>query len=74
MSNRVAVSADGRYAANIGANILGLLPATADEGGNWVWGATRVKIEVLKGQRQVLPRIENNAGVESARQTNRIPG
>jgi len=67
-------SASGRYAANVGANIIGLLPAATDESGNWVWGSTRVKIEVLTGQRQVLPRIENNVGVEFARQTGRIPG
>jgi anaerobic selenocysteine-containing dehydrogenase len=67
-------SSYGRYAANQGANVLGLLSTSTDEGGNWAMGATRVRLEPLPGQRQVLPRIESNIGVESAREEGKFPG
>jgi anaerobic selenocysteine-containing dehydrogenase len=64
----------GRYAANQGANVLGMLSTLTDEGGHWAMDATRVRLEPLQGQRQVLPRIEDNAGVESAREAGKFPG
>jgi anaerobic selenocysteine-containing dehydrogenase len=67
-------SSYGRYAANQGANVLGLLSTSTDEGGNWAMGATRVRLEPLAGQRQVLPRIESNIGVEAAREAAKFPG
>jgi anaerobic selenocysteine-containing dehydrogenase len=67
-------SSYGRYAANQGANVLGILSKLTDEGGNWAMGATRVRLEPLQGQRQVLPRIEDNIGVESARKAGKFPG
>jgi anaerobic selenocysteine-containing dehydrogenase len=67
-------SSYGRYAANEGANALGILSTLMDEGGNWAMGATRVRLEPLQGQRQVLPRIESNIGVESARKAGKFPG
>jgi anaerobic selenocysteine-containing dehydrogenase len=67
-------SSYGRYAANQGANVLGLLSTSTDEGGNWAMGATRVRLEPLPGQRQVLPRIESNVGVEAAREEAKFPG
>jgi anaerobic selenocysteine-containing dehydrogenase len=67
-------SSYGRYATNQGANVLGALSTLTDEGGNWAMGSTRVRLEPLQGQRQVLPRIESNIGVESAREAGRFPG
>jgi anaerobic selenocysteine-containing dehydrogenase len=67
-------SSYGRYAANQGANVLGILSTSTDEGGNWAMGATRVRLEPLPGQRQVLPRIESNIGVEAARKAEKFPG
>jgi anaerobic selenocysteine-containing dehydrogenase len=67
-------SSYGRYATNQGANVLGMLAMSTDEGGNWAMGATRVRLEPLPGQRQVLPRIESNVGVEAAREEGRFPG
>jgi anaerobic selenocysteine-containing dehydrogenase len=64
----------GRYAANQGANVLGILSTLTDEGGNWAMGSTRVRLEPLRGQSQVLPRIENNVGVEAARAEQHFPG
>jgi anaerobic selenocysteine-containing dehydrogenase len=60
--------------ANQGANVLSLLSTATDEGGNWAMGATRVRLEPLPGQRQVLPRIESNVGVEAAREEAKFPG
>jgi anaerobic selenocysteine-containing dehydrogenase len=67
-------SSYGRYAADQGANVLGILATLTDDGGNWAMGATRVRLEPLQGQQQVLPRIEDNAGVEAARKDERFPG
>ncbi len=67
-------SSYGRYAADQGANILGVLSTLTDEGGNWAMSATRVRLEPLQGQRQVLPRIESNIGVEAAREAGQFPG
>jgi anaerobic selenocysteine-containing dehydrogenase len=67
-------SSYGRYAAGQGANVLGILATPTDEGGNWAMGATRVRLEPLPGQRQVLPRIESNIGVEAAREDRKFPG
>ncbi|MFN2166124.1 MAG: molybdopterin-dependent oxidoreductase [Anaerolineae bacterium] len=67
-------SSYGRYAAGQGSNVLGILSASTDEGGNWAMGATRVRLEALPNQRQVLPRIESNVGVEAAREAGRFPG
>jgi anaerobic selenocysteine-containing dehydrogenase len=67
-------SSFGRYATDQGANVLGILSTLTDGGGNWAMGATRVRLEPLQGQRQVLPRIESNIGVESARADQRFPG
>jgi anaerobic selenocysteine-containing dehydrogenase len=67
-------SSYGRYAAGQGANALGILSKLTDEGGNWAMSATRVRLEALPGQRQVLPRIESNIGVEAAREEAKFPG
>jgi anaerobic selenocysteine-containing dehydrogenase len=67
-------SSYGRYAANQGANVLGILSTLIDAGGNWAMGATRVRLAPLQGQRQVLPRIEDNIGVEAARKAQKFPG
>jgi anaerobic selenocysteine-containing dehydrogenase len=61
----------GRFAAGFGANILSILPPQASSG-EWDWAGTRVKLEPL-GRTEVLPRIENNIGVESAREAGNIP-
>jgi anaerobic selenocysteine-containing dehydrogenase len=61
----------GRFAAGQGANILAILPPQAS-GGEWDWGSTRVKLEPL-GRTENLPTIENNIGVESAREAGHIP-
>jgi anaerobic selenocysteine-containing dehydrogenase len=67
-------SSYGRYAVNQGANVLGILSPLTDEGGNWAMSATRARLEPLQGQQQILPRIENNVGVESARKEEKFPG
>ena len=61
----------GRFAAGNGANVLAILPPQAS-GGEWDWGSTRVKLESL-GREERLSRIENNIGVESAREAGHIP-
>jgi anaerobic selenocysteine-containing dehydrogenase len=66
-------SANGRYAASRGANVLAILTSQTSEAGDWAWAATRVRLERLEGQTQVLPRIENNVGVDFARGQNRFP-
>ncbi len=66
-------SADGRYAANRGANALAILAPQTGEAGDWAWAATRVRLEPLKGQNRVLPRIENNVGVDFAREHDKLP-
>jgi hypothetical protein len=49
-----------------------LAPVTA-EGGELAWSATRVKLEKT-GRRRVLPRIENNIGVDWANEEKLVPG
>jgi anaerobic selenocysteine-containing dehydrogenase len=61
----------GRFAADVGANVLAILPPQVSAG-EWLWASTRVKIEPL-GRRSTLPRIEYNIGVEKARTDNMIP-
>jgi len=67
-------SAYGRYATNVGANVLAILTASSGADGEWAWGATRVKLEPLQGQSRVLPAIESNVGVEFARKEHLLPG
>jgi anaerobic selenocysteine-containing dehydrogenase len=67
-------SAYGRYATDVGANVLAILTATSSAGGAWAWGATRVKLEPLPGRTHVLPVIEDSAGVNFARTASRLPG
>jgi anaerobic selenocysteine-containing dehydrogenase len=63
----------GRYANNRGANVLGILAPVVTEVGDLAWAATRVRIEKT-GRQQILPRIENNVGVDFANQAGKFPG
>jgi anaerobic selenocysteine-containing dehydrogenase len=62
----------GRFAAGYGANVLSILPPQPS-GGQWPWAGTRVRLTKLD-RTTVLPRIEDNIGVESAREDSHIPG
>ncbi len=63
----------GRYAAQRGANPLQLLgPATVEGTDDLAWLSVRVKI-VPTGKKFRLPRLENNAGVDRAREVG-FPG
>jgi anaerobic selenocysteine-containing dehydrogenase len=66
-------SSFGRYANDKGANVLALLAPQTSERGDLAWAATRVKI-VPTGRRRVLPRIENNVGVDFAQKNEKLPG
>lgn len=58
----------GRYAQGRGSNPVDLLvPAVDENSGSLAWGATRVRLEPT-GRRQTLARLENNVGVEHARE------
>ncbi len=58
----------GRYAQGRGANPLALLGISMVEGAKELaWLSVRVRVEPT-GQRQPLPRLENNAGVDRARE------
>ncbi len=58
----------GRYAKGRGANALALLGKKQVDGAKELaWLSVRVKI-VPTGRRQTLPRLENNAGVDRARE------
>jgi anaerobic selenocysteine-containing dehydrogenase len=61
----------GRFAAGYGANVLSILPPQVS-GDQWAWASTRVKLTKLD-RTSVLPRIENNVGVEAARKEEHIP-
>jgi anaerobic selenocysteine-containing dehydrogenase len=63
----------GRYANNRGANALAILAPVVAEGGDLAWAATRVRIEKT-GRQQILPRIEDNVGVDFANQAEKFPG
>ncbi len=64
----------GRWAAGRGANVFRILaPRAAQDTGQWAWTATRVQITKV-GKRRTLPRLENNIGVDRARQKDQIPG
>ena len=63
----------GRYANDRGANPMALLAPLTGEGGHLAWAATRVRLERL-GRRRVLPRIENNLGVDTAQEEEKLPG
>ncbi len=63
----------GRYAQGRGANPVALLgKRTVDSAKELAWLSVRVKI-VPTGKRQRLPRLENNAGVDRAREVG-FPG
>ncbi len=63
----------GRYAQGRGANPLALLGISMVERTNdLAWLSVRVRIEPT-GRRQPLPRLENNAGVDRAREVG-LPG
>jgi anaerobic selenocysteine-containing dehydrogenase len=61
----------GRFAAGYGANVFSILPPQSS-GGQWPWASTRVRLTRLDRE-TVLPRIENNIGVKSAREAGQIP-
>jgi anaerobic selenocysteine-containing dehydrogenase len=66
-------SQDGRFAANHGANVAAILGSKVSGDGELAWAATRVKLEPL-GRRSMLPRIENNVGVDRSNETKYYPG
>ncbi|RME82257.1 MAG: hypothetical protein D6775_11380, partial [Caldilineae bacterium] len=64
----------GRWARNRGANVNQILAdTTAADSGHWAWMSTRVRLERVGSQRQ-LPVLENNIGVDRAREKDHIPG
>jgi len=63
----------GRYARYRGANVMAILSAKTTSDGELAWGATRVRVEKVAGQR-TLPVIENNIGVDAANVDKKIPG
>lgn len=66
-------SALGRFAKDRGANVMALLGAKTASDGELAWAATRVKLEPL-GRQRVLPRLENNVGVDAANEYKKFPG
>jgi len=64
----------GRWATGRGANPWAILtPHLSDETGELAWAATRVKV-IPTGRKQILPTLEDNIGVERARQKGEVPG
>ncbi len=64
----------GRWAKGRGANVYRVLTARADEkSGQWHWAATRAALS-RTGQTAVLPVIENNIGLDRAREEMHFPG
>ncbi len=66
-------SALGRFAKDRGANVAALLGTQMTSDGEWAWAATRVKLEPM-GRRRVLPRLENNVGIDAANEYKKFPG
>ena len=63
----------GRWAANRGANVLqALAPSRIDGVDDLAWAATRVLV-VPTGQPRMLPTLEDNIGVDRARQKGIVP-
>jgi anaerobic selenocysteine-containing dehydrogenase len=66
-------SALGRFAKDYGANVLSILAPVTTADGELAFAATRVTLEKLD-RRRVLPRIENNVGVDAANEDKMFPG
>ena len=64
----------GRWAQDRGANVLAILaPAVETRTGQWAWASTRVQI-AKTDQRRPLPLLENNVGMDRARELGHTPG
>lgn len=64
----------GRWAKARGANVYKVLSAVVDEAsGQWHWAATRARVTKTK-KTYVLPVIENNIGLDRAREEMHFPG